>query len=188
MTGDRWRILVQSKTDKIAMCSPELEAEYRAEAAAKGYKHVPDALSPPGFVFDELVIDNFLHLEQMDDDDWWMRVGDARVAIHVQPDGSADVLIERGEYGPVKGDTLVDRDRHRVDWRACPTCRQNWPHPAETSGTTCPGCEVLAERERCAAVAASSHTTACKEPDCTCFECADAATCREVARRIRNPA
>ena len=46
-------------------------------------------------VFDELVIDGWLHLEQMTDDTWWMRVGDARIHIKVLPDGRPEVSIER---------------------------------------------------------------------------------------------
>jgi len=49
-------------------------------------------------VFDELVIDEWLHLEQMDDRKWWMRLGDARLDIEVQADGTAKVSIERGVY------------------------------------------------------------------------------------------
>ncbi len=49
-------------------------------------------------VFDELVVDQWLHLEQMNDDTWWMRVGDARIDIKVGPDGVAQVSVERGVY------------------------------------------------------------------------------------------
>lgn len=49
-------------------------------------------------VFDELVVDGWLHLEQMTEDTWWMRVGDARVDIRVLKDGRAEVSIERDVY------------------------------------------------------------------------------------------
>lgn len=49
-------------------------------------------------IFDELVIDRWLHLEQMTECTWWMRVGDARIDIEVHPDGSAKVSVERGVY------------------------------------------------------------------------------------------
>lgn len=51
-------------------------------------------------VFDELVVDQWLHLEQMTDDAWWMRLGDARINIHVTPAGEAKLTIERGVYAP----------------------------------------------------------------------------------------
>jgi len=46
--------------------------------------------------FDELVVDDWLHIEQMSDREWWMRVGDAR--IWIQLDGKPVVTITRGEY------------------------------------------------------------------------------------------
>ena len=49
-------------------------------------------------VFDELVVDQWLHLEQMDDSTWWMRVGDARIDIKVIAEGLAEVSIERNVY------------------------------------------------------------------------------------------
>lgn len=49
-------------------------------------------------VFDELVIDDWLHLEQMDERSWWMRVGDARINIVVNESGRAEVSVERGVY------------------------------------------------------------------------------------------
>lgn len=55
--------------------------------------------------FDELVVDNWLHIEQMNDRDWWMRVGDAWIWIHVPSRGDARVTIRRGEYGQMSGET-----------------------------------------------------------------------------------
>ncbi|HVK75725.1 MAG TPA: hypothetical protein VM734_20485, partial [Kofleriaceae bacterium] len=49
-------------------------------------------------VFDELVIDDWLHLEQMDERSWWMRVGDASISVVVDGDGRARVSIERDVY------------------------------------------------------------------------------------------
>jgi hypothetical protein len=49
-------------------------------------------------VFDELVIDQWLHLEQMDERRWWMRVGDACNTIEILADGRAQVSIDRAMY------------------------------------------------------------------------------------------
>jgi hypothetical protein len=49
-------------------------------------------------IFDELVIDGWLHLEQMDSDTWWMRLADARIDIKILPDGRAEIAIERDVY------------------------------------------------------------------------------------------
>lgn len=34
-------------------------------------------------ILDELVIDNWFHIEQMDDNTWWMRIGDGGDGTHV---------------------------------------------------------------------------------------------------------
>ncbi len=49
-------------------------------------------------VFDELVLDDWLHLEQMTDRAWWMRVGDARIDVVIGANGDAQVSIERNVY------------------------------------------------------------------------------------------
>jgi len=49
-------------------------------------------------IFDELVIDDWLHLEQMDEKTWWMRVGDARLVVTVHGPGNVEVSVERGVY------------------------------------------------------------------------------------------
>lgn len=44
--------------------------------------------------FDELVIDHWLHVEQMDKRMWWMRVGDVVLWVTVQRSGNVRVIIE----------------------------------------------------------------------------------------------
>lgn len=56
---------------------------------------------------DEVVIDDWFHLEQMTDRDWWMSIGDAMVNVHVFKNGKVEVNITRGEYGDVRGRTEV---------------------------------------------------------------------------------
>jgi hypothetical protein len=41
-----------------------------------------------------------------------------------------------------------------VDWRRCPGCGLEWPHPSCTSGLYCPRCLAAREREACAKEAA----------------------------------
>ena len=47
---------------------------------------------------DELVLEEWLHLEQMDDHQWWMRLGDARVLAERDEHGVMQVSIERDFY------------------------------------------------------------------------------------------
>ena len=58
-------------------------------------------------VFDELVVDDWLHIEQMDKAVWWMRLGDARIMVTVVAGGRPIVNIERGSYDAVNGQTTI---------------------------------------------------------------------------------
>ena len=61
-------------------------------------------------VIDELVVDDWLHLEQMHSHQWWMRVGDARVWINVEGSNKVRVDIERGFYQEISGETTAVTD------------------------------------------------------------------------------
>ncbi len=56
-------------------------------------------------VIDEVVIDDWLHLEQMSERQWWMRLGDARIWVHIDDDGRVRVDVERGCYELERGTT-----------------------------------------------------------------------------------
>ena len=58
-------------------------------------------------VFDELVVGRWLHLEKMDDDLWWLRIGDARVMVALVPGSEPTVDISRAFYGPERGGSTV---------------------------------------------------------------------------------
>jgi hypothetical protein len=58
-------------------------------------------------IIDEVIIDSWLHLEQMDVRQWWMRLGDARIWINIEADGIARVDVERGAYEKIRGDTQI---------------------------------------------------------------------------------
>lgn len=56
-------------------------------------------------VFDELWVDDWLHIEEMEDGYWWMRVGDAEIHVDVDLEGRVTVDVVRGSYGPIVGTT-----------------------------------------------------------------------------------
>jgi len=56
-------------------------------------------------VFDELVVDHWLHLEQLDRRTWWMRIGDARLQVAVGENGAVILDLQRGFYEPALGNT-----------------------------------------------------------------------------------
>lgn len=41
--------------------------------------------------FDELVVDDWFHIEQMSDRFWWMRVGDLNLNVYVRADGTREL-------------------------------------------------------------------------------------------------
>lgn len=51
---------------------------------------------PQNVEFDELVIGDWLHLEQMDKRYYWLRVGDVDINVYIPPNGAPEVSIERG--------------------------------------------------------------------------------------------
>ena len=58
-------------------------------------------------IFDELVVDDWLHIEQMDQRIWWLRIGDADVVVEVAPSGEIRVDVERGAHGDVRGGSKI---------------------------------------------------------------------------------
>jgi hypothetical protein len=58
-------------------------------------------------VFDELVLDDWFHLENIDVDAWWIRVGDARIMVAVVAGSDPVVEIQRGFYAAVSGTTTT---------------------------------------------------------------------------------
>ena len=56
-------------------------------------------------MFDELLIENFLHLEWLDDETWYIRVGDVRITATMLDDERVEVDVLRGAYGEVRGKT-----------------------------------------------------------------------------------
>ena len=91
----------EQEKDWILRCAARPGAEWRILAHKDG---VRVALKNEGTI-DEVVVDHWLHLEQMDERLWWMRLGDARIMITVEPDGTIRVDIERGAYLDIKGET-----------------------------------------------------------------------------------
>jgi hypothetical protein len=57
---------------------------------------------------DEVVIGQWFHLERLDDNEWWLRVGDARILVSIGKQGEADVDIERGFYSDFQGRDNTD--------------------------------------------------------------------------------
>jgi hypothetical protein len=83
--GRSWRILAWGKDPVHASSTPELRA-----SLSKTCKSLRENWlifdGPPwrNTVFDELVIDDWLHLEQMDTDLWWLNLGDRDLIVWIE--------------------------------------------------------------------------------------------------------
>jgi len=55
--------------------------------------------------FDELAVQPWLHVEQLDSGSWWLRVGDARLVVTLAGEEQADVDVIRGYYSEERGAT-----------------------------------------------------------------------------------
>lgn len=97
--GKSWRILAYGPNgEKFEFYSPAYDAKHKEMCEKHNLKvreHTPIA---PDTVLDELVIDNWFHIEQMDTNAWWMQVGDACINVYVHEDGKVDVDVERNVY------------------------------------------------------------------------------------------
>ena len=58
-------------------------------------------------LLDEVVVGDWLHLEKLDPGQWWLRVGDADVAITLEAGGAVRVDVTRGGHRKVHGSAPV---------------------------------------------------------------------------------
>ena len=115
LPGRSWRILAHYKDSSEDIHSREYELKERRNRRAmieqypslKDYESSARRVLDKTCEFDELVLDDWLHLEQMNERAYWMRLGDAYVWIQLPAKGDPIVSIRRGEYGPVSGETEV---------------------------------------------------------------------------------
>lgn len=95
--GARWRVLAHEPDGR------SLSVETYPKDHSGGLQRVVDA---SGTEFDELVVGQFFHMEQMDSGVWWMNIGGVTVWVKADRDGrplSVDVF-EPGAYAePVDG-------------------------------------------------------------------------------------
>lgn len=49
-------------------------------------------------LLDEVVIDEWLHIEQMEETQWWLRVGNAKIWVTLDPEGNATVSADLDFY------------------------------------------------------------------------------------------
>lgn len=104
--GDTWRILAQGPDGPHDLSSDQL----------------------PGTEFDELVVGQWIHLEQMDTNSWWMNIGGVTVWVRATRNGKAR---EVSVYGPNDYAEPVDGCKYSLTWNEPPS-----PVPAVGRPTT----------------------------------------------------
>lgn len=95
--GFRWRILAHRRDGKRATMSTD-SFDLRSGMDATEYGTHRQILGGD-WEFDELVIDDWFHLEQMDTRHWWIGIGKDddywHVHVHVDAEGVATVRVEK---------------------------------------------------------------------------------------------
>lgn len=103
--GFNWRVLAhkRNKNNSRGIHTGDTWQTYSGERWSKPPPWLPDRVYEPflegHWEFDEVVIDDWLHLEQMDDRDWWMSLGNGdneyHVWINIDRDGKASVSFHK---------------------------------------------------------------------------------------------
>lgn len=114
--GTHWKVLAQD------------ESGGRFRASSEDYD----------FVFDEVVLDRWLHLEQMDRGHYWMQLGPLHLNVSLKANGDVDIRISRelADYGGVV------HVEHRVDTQGkrlkAEPLRPQWNNNKPVSGWRVP--------------------------------------------------
>lgn len=100
--GRSWRVLVQnSKAVHVSSSKGLRKMLRRVPKCRADLTVVLDGPPWEGTVFDELVIDDWLHLEQMDDRYWWLRVGDYVLWITIPRKRAVEVTVRKETELPI---------------------------------------------------------------------------------------
>jgi hypothetical protein len=106
--GSRWSLRVYDPDQQTAHTVSSAPGEYDAPDGEHCRAH-----HIPGAEFDELIVGRWLHIEQMDDDTWWMNVGGVTVNVRVRPDGRPSLV---DVYGPRDYDAPQAGCRYELTW------------------------------------------------------------------------
>jgi len=100
--GFEWRILAHERTlrnSKGVHTGKSLDVDAGITRRSDGYPGVRTRLAGD-WEFDELVLDHWFHLEQMNDRSWWIGVGDPgsgdyfHINVHIKADRTVSVRVE----------------------------------------------------------------------------------------------
>lgn len=106
--GARWRLLVhEPKGRSFDVTSDETAPARRAALRARLGKAAQeqDVTVLPNTEFDELVVGQAIHIEQMDSGRWWMSIGGVHLDITIDRDGRPTSVHSEGAVDPQPGCT-----------------------------------------------------------------------------------
>jgi hypothetical protein len=98
--GFKWRVLAHERLGVHSRAgytghSLDLRVDGRPPTGYPGIRQSLDG----HWEFDELCIDDWFHLEQMNDRDWWLGVGNGEdywhINVHIDRDGKATISMEK---------------------------------------------------------------------------------------------
>lgn len=87
--------------------------EYTGKGEYAGAKVDIGSDQHPGTEFDELVVGQWLHVEQMNATQWWMNVGGVTIWVTADRDGRAKYVTV---FGPGTEAGAVEGCRYEVSW------------------------------------------------------------------------
>jgi len=90
--GAKWRVLAHQRGQRVELYSKDYPESMTCDGPGKPWRRLGPPIDPKlrtkeRAIFDELVIDDWLHIEQMDTRVWWLRIGDDMVMISIGRDG-----------------------------------------------------------------------------------------------------
>lgn len=95
------------------------------------------------------------------------------------------------DYNTIADEMIRDLTPERADWRRCPECGLDWPHPSATSGMKCPPCSMAAlraERDALACQGATGASGVERPPaDAETLRKKSRAAWRAVSEALANP-
>lgn len=87
--GYSWRTLAHKRNDQGASKERSYLEEHEVALSSEDFEMPVE--------FDELVIDHWFHLEQMNDRDWWMRIGNWHINVHIDGNGNTSISSYENE-------------------------------------------------------------------------------------------
>lgn len=95
--GARWRVLAHRWNPESRMYGNSFEAGSLIVGNADPQR---DAVPTPDMEIDEVVIDRWFHLEQMNGRDWWLNVGGVILNVRVDREGRPTAVLVEVEREP----------------------------------------------------------------------------------------